>query len=486
MGVVFVPLYVKYLGIEAYGLIGFFAILQAWFTLLDLGMAPTLNREMARFTGGACTAQQICDLLRTLEIICFFIAGIIMLVIFALSDWLASEWLRTDRLEPESVFMSISVMGVVIGLRLVESIYRSSLLGLQRQIQFNFMNAGLATLRNLGAVAVLAWIAPTIEAFFIWQSAVSLISIATFAMVVYFSLPKPEKSPTFSLGVIKDVKEFAGGTMAAAFLALMLSQVDKILVSRLLSLEDFGYYTLAVTMAGCISLIGNPIAQAVYPQMAQLVARRDENALVHVYHESTQLFAVVAVPIALVISVYADEVMYAWTGDLLVSRETGALLSILVIGNLLSGLMVIPSMLQFAHGWTGFIVKFNSVAVLAVVPALVYTIPRFGGIGAAWIWLILNVSYIFLGIHLLHRRLLPEEKWAWYLKDLALPSVGALSVCLISMIFIKAPQNHRLEYLFFLVLCTLTAFIAAAMFAPRVRIRICNALLKRRTPISVK
>jgi O-antigen/teichoic acid export membrane protein len=52
VGLAFIPLYIRYLGIEAYGLIGIFAILQAWLALLDLGLRPALGREMARFTGG--------------------------------------------------------------------------------------------------------------------------------------------------------------------------------------------------------------------------------------------------------------------------------------------------------------------------------------------------------------------------------------------------------------------------------------------------
>ena len=71
MGLAFIPLYIRYLGMEAYGLIGLFAVIQAWMTLLDMGMTPTLNREMARYTAGAHSSQSIRDLLRSLEILCF-------------------------------------------------------------------------------------------------------------------------------------------------------------------------------------------------------------------------------------------------------------------------------------------------------------------------------------------------------------------------------------------------------------------------------
>src|ERR1700728_4699398 len=92
MSVAFIPLYIKYLGMEAYGLIGVFAVLQAWLVLLDMGMKPTMGREMARFTGGAHNVQSIRDLLRSIEVIGAAVAGAIALGIWAASGWLATHW----------------------------------------------------------------------------------------------------------------------------------------------------------------------------------------------------------------------------------------------------------------------------------------------------------------------------------------------------------------------------------------------------------
>ena len=57
-----VPVYIGYLGIEAYAIVGLFAVIQAWMVLLDLGMTPTLGREMARFSAGTVDRQTIHDL----------------------------------------------------------------------------------------------------------------------------------------------------------------------------------------------------------------------------------------------------------------------------------------------------------------------------------------------------------------------------------------------------------------------------------------
>jgi len=83
---------------ESYGLIGLFAVMQAWLTLLDMGMTPTLNREMARFTAGAHSAQSIQNLLRSLEVIAICIAAVIILLIWASSGYLASDWLKAGKL----------------------------------------------------------------------------------------------------------------------------------------------------------------------------------------------------------------------------------------------------------------------------------------------------------------------------------------------------------------------------------------------------
>jgi hypothetical protein len=70
----FVPSYVHFLGIEAYGIIGLFALLQAWLQLLNFGMTPTISREIARFTGGEGNVTAIRDLLRSIEVAAFAIA----------------------------------------------------------------------------------------------------------------------------------------------------------------------------------------------------------------------------------------------------------------------------------------------------------------------------------------------------------------------------------------------------------------------------
>lgn len=430
IGLALVPVYIKYLGIEAYGLIGIFALLQAWLTLLDMGMTPTLTREMARFTAGAHTPQSIRDLLRSLEIICFGLAALIGLSVWAASGWLAADWLRVDALSLDVVAQAIAIMGGVAALRFVEGIYRGAILGLQRQVFFNVVNASLSTVRAVGAIAVLVWISPTIEAYFVWQAIVSVVSIVILALAAHRSLPPTSRRARFSRQALIDIRNFAAGMMGTTFLAILLTQVDKVLLSKLISLEAFGYYTLAGSIAAALYLLIAPVTQAFYPRFTELVARGEVGDLAKTYHRGSQLVAVLTAPAALALVFFPNNILLLWTGNAVLAQTAAPILAPLALGTMLNAFMQIPYMLQLAHGWTSLAVRINAVAVALLVPAIFWAVGRFGALGAAWVWVLLNAGYVFLGAHFMYMRLLPKEKRAWYRNDIFAPVLtSALIAC---------------------------------------------------------
>lgn len=460
IGLVFLPLYISYLGIEAYGLIGIFAVLQAWLVLLDMGMAPTLNREMARFSAGAHTPQSIGDLLRSLEMVAVVMAVLITMGILAVAGWLASDWLQAKQLPVEVVAQAIGIMGGVAALRLVEGIYRGALLGLQKHVFFNLVGSTVATVRAVGAIAVLAWISPTIEIYFIWQGLVSLVSVVIFAVATRMYLPVAPMPTKFSLNSLIEIRSFAGGMAATTFLALLLTQIDKILLSRMVSLEAFGYYTLAATVATTIALLITPITQAFYPRLTELAARDDTEKLARNYHQSAQFVTALAAPFALMLMFFGQELLVLWTGDTHLAREIAPLLALLALGTLLNGFMHIPYMLQLAHGWSSFSAWVNLVAVGILVPAILWVTPRYGAIGTAWILVSLNAGYILIGTHLMHKKLLPTEKWVWFWKDVTLPLIAAVITIAICYWVYPQLKNDAAEIIW-LILSAILAYMAS-------------------------
>ena len=460
MSIAFVPTYIKFMGIEAYGLIGIFALLQAWLTLFDMGMTPALSREMARFNGGVHDHQSIRDLLRSVEILGSSIATFLGICIWLSSDWLATSWLKVERIPTDQVAQAFSIMGFVIALRSLENIYRSSLVGLEKQVTVNLVSSILATFRGLGAIAILKWVSASVEAFFLWQGFISLLSAIWMGVLVYKALPKAAQTGAFSIIALKKIWRFASGVLMITLLSFLLMQTDKILLSQLLTLQNFGYYSLAAMVAGCLYMVAGPIGAAFFPRFTVQASSKDNRELISTFHLGSQLISVLVGSAAVVIAVFADVFLLVWTGDVVLVQKLAPLLRILAIGTLFNCLMHMPYQLQLSHGWTSFTVKFNCVAVVVMIPAIYLVAPRYGAEGAAWLWLLLNGSYLLVAIHIVFARLLTTEKWKWYVDDLLKPLGAALILSLIFKFSLPTFANRAAQLVALILITSGTLFVA--------------------------
>ena len=471
MNFAFIPAYIRYLGIEAYGLIGFFALLQGLLTLLDFGLAPTISREMARFQPRNGESGFIRDLLRSVEILGVFLCVAITAGVWLASSWIADDWLTKNNLPASVIVNALSIMGALIGLRIVENIYRSALIGLQRQVIFNLSIGVVATLRGFGALLVIVYVTNSIAAFFIWQLLISVLSVIVLAVATYRSLPPAAMRGRFPSKVLSGVRRFAAGAMAIGCLSLVLGNLDKIMLSRLLSLEQFGYYAFAVVVAQAPLGLVAPIAQAFYPRFTQIQRQDDQPALAIAYHAATQLVVVLLGATTVFLVLFGQDLLNVWTKNGLLSEHVYALAAVLSVGSLFNGIMTIPYFMQLSAGWTGLNVRVNLVAIVLVAPALWVLVPEYGALAAAWVWVALNVSYFIVIIPVMHRRLMPAEKWHWYLGDVMWPLV-AIVVVGCSLRVILPAMNGIIEEIGVLVVCGLLLTLSGASAAPAVRGRV--------------
>jgi O-antigen/teichoic acid export membrane protein len=475
MGLVFIPLYIRYLGMEAYGLIGVFALLQAWLVLLDVGLTPTLNREMARFEAGVYTPQSIRDLVRSVESIYALIASLIVIGVMLAAPWLATSWLQAEKLSTATVINALTIMGGVVALRWLAGLYRGAINGLQRQVWLNGCTAAFSTLRNLGVVGILAWVSPTIQAFFVYQGVLVALETLVLAMQMRRLLPTPPEPARFRWLALKKVWRFAAGMTTITVLAVLLTQVDKLLLSKLLRLTEFGYYTLASTVASALYMLIAPISNATYPRLTELVARGETAALTESYHKFSQMVTMIIVPAAIVLSLFSEHVLLLWTRNVVTTSAVGPLVSLLAIGTMFNGLMYTPYTLQLANGWTRLAITVNTVSVLLLVPAIYIGVAAYGATAAAAIWIILNVGYIAVALPLMHRRLLRTEMWRWYGQDVFAPGLAALAAASFVRLLAPAPAIERpLEGITALAVAAIAALGAAIIATPLGRSQICS------------
>ena len=464
MGIIFVPLYIRFMGIEAYGLVGVFAALLGVFALLDMGLSSTLNREMARLSAQKDKAQDMRDLLRTLEIPYWLIGMLIAVTVILASPLIAFHWVKVKNLSQDSVHTALLIMGLCVAFRWPMSFYSGGLMGLQRQVLLNGINVAAETFRGIGAVLVLWLVSPTVEAFFFWQLAISAVHIGLIVFYLWQSLPFSPKKASFRPELLRTIWRFAASMTGITITVIFLMELDKIILSRMLSLEMFGYYTLANVVAMTLYRFIGPVFSATYPKLTSLVEQGAEKEITKLYHQSAQLMSALILPAALVVAFFSWEILFLWSRSPVTADNTHLLVSILILGTACNGLMNIPYALQLAYGWMQLALFVNTVSVLVLVPLMILLARRYGAVGAASVWLILNASYLFITIPIMHSRLLHAEKWRWYIEDVGRPLLAAIVVCLIGRIAVQ-PDWSMLPMIAGIGLTSGAALLAAALAA---------------------
>ncbi len=469
MSLAFVPVYIRFLGIEAYGLIGFYAMLQASFGILDLGLSQTMNRQLARYSVLPEKAGEAREFVRTLEIGYWAIGAVIGVGVLIASPFIANQWIKSVSIPTDTVKQAVITMGLMAAVQWPLSLYEGGLMGLQKQVQANAVKIGMATFSACGAAFILWKVSATITAFFAWQIVVNGLYVMLFALMLWRNLPSSNHATRFNIGVIRNIWRFAAGMSGISLSAVILMQLDKMLLSKLLTLDMFGYYTLAGSVSGIIPfLLVGPVFTAIFPKLTSLVALNDEVGIKLLYHQSTQFMAVLVLPVASLMAFFSFDIVFLLLRTAKTAEVTAPIISVLVVGMALNALMTLPYALQLSHGWTSIGLRINLFLIVALVPAIYFMATHYGPIGAASVWILLNGIYMLIGLPFTHQRLLRGEMWSWFVKDVAPPLAVVLLVTGVARSIITGPMDP-FKTIVTLSGILLSSFLSAAFIAPHIR-----------------
>lgn len=431
--IVFVPVYISYLGIESYGLVGVFTSIQVWLSVADLGLTPTLTREMARFRAGARDRQWANNFTYTLESFIFTLAAFVSIVIACLAGWISNYWLHPQNLDKASVEIAVILIGIAASLRWLANMYRGGLMGLQNQVWLNVVSVAMVTVRSAGVIPVLMFVTSDIRAFFAFNVIIGVIEVFVLRYKLKSEITRPGICPRFDANTLLEGGRFAIGLAIISALGACLTQVDKLIISRTLALSDFGAYSFATTIASALLLIVSPVFNALYPRLAQLAVSGSQDNLISTYNKASQLVNCIAVAVAGMLVYFGHDVVGLWTANWSLVESITPYLYLLVCGSMFFAITHVPYALQLAYGWTRLSVIINLAALVCMVPALLKFVPQYGATSAAVMWLILNFTYVAIQIPIVHRKLGFISNARWYLDNLLLPLV----VVVIYFSFIK-------------------------------------------------
>ena len=429
VGLAVVPLQLHFLGAEAYGLIGFCVTLQSLLMVLDMGMTATVNREVARCTSEA-DRLRVAGLLGAMDRVCWGLAVLCASAIAVCAPLIGSRWLNVVSLPMEQVSQALMLAGLLVAIRWPVALYQSALLGHQRAILNSVINLVAVTMSAVVGVAAIVFIAPDLRWFMASQVAVGAIHLLVLRRGVTHVLLQPT-GWTSDFAQVRHVWRFSAVTGLVTVVGVCFMQMDKLILSKLLTLEQLGHYSLAAVVASGMYVMTMPVFNVMYPRFSALLAEGRHMELERLYRATSHLLSALLAPTGLVLALFSRDLLQAWTGNAELADQVAPMTSLLVLGSALHGLMFMPFALSLARGAAGLALKINLVLLICVGPLIVIGALVWNATGAAAAWLLLHTVYLIAGSYATHRALLPSLRYRWLFGDVGIPLVWSCGIGLL-------------------------------------------------------
>lgn len=405
VAVAVLPVYIDKMGAEAYGLVGFFAMLQVIFNLLDFGLTPTVSRETARFSSGCLPPLNYAKILRAFELLFVFIALAGGLLIVILSKQISIAWLDPDSLSSADVQFSVMIMGVIVSLRWLGGLFRGVISGVENLVWLAAFNAGMGTLRFVGVIPVMILYGFDTNVFFFYQLLVAMFEILLLLRkkMSIAPLARDLAEPVgYSLAPLRPVLGFSMTIAVTAMIWVLVTQLDKLILSNLLPLSEYGYYSFAVMAASVVLLISGPVGTALMPRLARLHAEARQVEIDRLYAVMVQVVVLVTGSVALMLAFHADTVVRFWSGSNELAAKVAPILQLYAVGNLLLAISSFPYYMQYAQGRLKLHLIGHLLMLFLLVPSMIWATTGYGVYGAACVWLAFNAIYFLVWVPVVH------------------------------------------------------------------------------------
>jgi O-antigen/teichoic acid export membrane protein len=459
----FIPLYIHYLGFESFSIISFTLMIGAFMAFLDGGLTATLSREFARLDNSQTEKIRI---FKTLEFSYFIITFLCIAILYVLSDLIAFRWLNLNNFKPEKVSFFIKIISFGVGFQMLLRFYMGGLLGLEKQIKANIFQISWGIARN-GLVVVVILFFPSLEVFFIWQT----LSTVIFAVVLKFTLNKYltgkyvfDLMPKFEKAVFKNIWRFAGGMLLISLVASLNSQMDKLAISKFLSLESLGYYTLAVSLSMTIYIFTNPISVALLPRLTALYSKGNCIAASLLFSKVNIFIGIIVFAMMANILFFAENLIWIWTGNLELAQQSHTYLSIVSISYSMLALAIFPYNVAIANGYTKLNNLMGLISLFFTLPGYWIGTKFYGGVGAVSVFCIVQILVTFIYVYFIKKKFLFGLSFkSLYVNQMIYPALISLTI---AYVFSSIPSNilfGKIETLLWIGFSTIVTIIISTL-----------------------
>lgn len=457
---IFIPLYIKILGSENYGLIGFYTLLLGIVGFADAGMTSAIIKEFSL----EHDSNYKFSILRRLENIYWIVCLIIVLVVISFSGIISTYWLKPETISVEKLKYYVSLIGIGIVLQLLSSLYFGALFALNNQVKSNVIQLTWSFSRSAIVLLLLIFISPTLELYLWWQIFCNILYVL---ILRYYIIKELVKNSIIQLSVVlnkipKHMVLYIKGMILIAIISAINIQADKIITSSLFRLDVFGFYNMASTLAQIPIIVGAPLISFVFPLLSRYAILEGEDNIFKtkiIFEKIFFLINIAVISTSVLIIFYAKEIILLWTHGVIPTNIFSDIVldvRLLIIGSFFLAIQFPFYYLLLAKGKTKYTIYQGVIQLIIGLPLLYICSSMYGLKGVPIPWVIINFgSFVYLMI-IVFRYYLAINYKLFFLKIFLIPLVITI-VC--TMLFYLLFKLSLITFIPFVLISAVINFL---------------------------
>lgn len=396
IGLVSIPILIKYLGTERFGILTLVWVVFGYFSIFNLGLSLATTKFTAELLGKG-EEKNIPDYLWT-SVFTQLILGILGTLLFiGASSFLVSKVLNISyQLIPEAK-KSFLLIALSLPFVLISASFRGVLEAAQRFDLVNIVKIPSSTANYvIPLVCVLMGFGlPGIVTFILIGR---IITLMVWFMLCYWEFPQLKSKIVFRKDLLKPLFSFGGWITVSNIINPFFAYIDRFIIGAILTMEVVSYYTAPFEMIMQIGILPSSLMLTLFPTFSSLYAKRSGERIRLFFARSFKYLLIIIGGIVIVLMFYAPVIMDLWLGEEFYLKST-RVFQILAVGVLINSLARIPSGFLQGIGRTDVIAKLHMVEFVIYFPIAFLFIKWQGINGAALAWTIrasIDAFFLFL------------------------------------------------------------------------------------------
>ena len=332
LNILLVPLYLKYLSVEEYGIITFFASLMSVFVILDVGLGLTINKEVATSQAKDKILNKTSDIIRSFEIVYWSMALLIGFILFVFSEWIAISWLNVEYLKKDDLIMIISLMGLALLFRWPISFYENILSGFQKMVRLNTIKI-IIGIFNFGFLYFLfSFFNLEIKGYFLFLSLVYFLQTGLLISTVWKVKGLSFIKAKFYLNILKRNKSYILGIGIYSIIGTLYVAIDRFVISNFFLTSELAYYSLASMASLSLFQLVYPISAALFPKFVENYTKGKKKESFFIFRKGYKLCMILVFTFSSLLFLFQESIFSIWTQNELVTAQSLVFLNPVLLG----------------------------------------------------------------------------------------------------------------------------------------------------------